>query len=348
MSTPKQLLAKLLETRPALDKNAPVACKARKVVFLHLTEEIVTAWKDFQNEANLLGQALEDAQSERSDGLYPDGIDHDPSGCTVSFHSRSAARRAAQFLADIEGFWKGNRVGTERIDDYHLGDKTIRCKIVHVCFFFDPNGFMNFDFTYNRVDAVVPIDRDQHQLAKKYLDAFSQVTDHGVVSDWPYAKVDLDRIWKTHQLRVKLMRLIVSSCRVKKPHPEINAPSQAVAFQEDKESVEILVDGKIPPNFTSATKRAVLALALQPDLNAIDTKKFCSEFDPTWATNKGIKNLPKKFSQAMQALRGVIHGLHDDALGKRTARVVGITFGKKPSSTKLKQQIGFLLKPQED
>jgi hypothetical protein len=349
MSTPKQLLAKLLKTRPAMDNTVQVSTEARKVVYIHFTEKIVALRNEFQKEDNLLAQAMEDAHTAQGDGLYPDGIAHDSSACTVSFTSKSAAKKAAQFLADIYGFWRNNREGTERIDDYRLRDKTMRCTLESACSFFDPNGFMDFHFTDLPLGAVVTIDRDQHQFAKRYLDAFSQVQDHGIVPDWPYAKGDCERIWKTHQLKVKLTQLIVSSCQTKKPHPEITLPSHTITFQDDEGGVDILVDGTAPKKFNSTARRAVLALSLQPDLAAINTKNFCNDFDPVWGKTKfGLKNVPKKFAQAMQSLRRVVHGLHDELLGDSKARVVGIKFENKPSNAKLKQQIGNLLKPQPD
>jgi hypothetical protein len=109
--------------------------------------------------------------------------------------------------------------------------------------------------------------------------------------------------------------------------------------------IDICVNGLLP-KLTSAAKRAVLALALQPDLAVINTENFCGDYDPDWAkATAGIKNVPKKFSQAMVALQRHIPGIRHESLGRGSARVGGILFGPRPPAAKLKKQISFLLNP---
>jgi hypothetical protein len=344
MRTPKELLAGLLERRwvahGSKDSTQDSSKDQRKVVYFVFTDKIEAARQEYISLAKVLSQSMEYASSTRITGPSPKAEGLDPAACTVHFSSKSGAKKAAQFLADIYGFWRGNHSEAEDIGSYHVHDKAIRCEIDHVCYFFDPNGFMDFSFTDNQVERVVSIDKDQHQFAKRYLDVLSSISDQGIVPDWPYDKDDCELIWETHQARVNLLRLILSSCIDKKPHPAIQKSYRVITFKPDDDDFDILMDGELLSKFTSAARRAILALALQRDLAAIDMEDFCNAWDPPWANDKSrLKKPSQKFSQAIQSLRRKVPGLNHEPIGAGRARVDGIMFGDKPSAAKLKKQI---------
>ena len=345
MRTTKELLAGLLDGRWVAqgprDSTKGSSKEQRKVVYFVFTDKIKGAGQQYRLMADALVDAIEDARRALVTGPSPDQIGRDPSACTVHFSSKAGAKKAAQFLADIYGFWRGNDKGTEDIGSYHVHDKTIRSEIDHVCFFFDPNGFMDFDSKNHRVGEAITIDKDQHQFAKRYLDVLSQISDHGIVADWPYDEADRELIWETHQAKVTLLRLILFSCSDKKPHPDIQKSYRVITFKPDCVDFEIFMGGELLSKLNPAAHRAIVALALQSNLAAIETKDFCNAYDQVWAKAEfGSKNIPKKFAQAMQSLRQIVPELHHEPLGSGRARVYGIELKDKPSISKLKKRLG--------
>ena len=343
MRSTKELLSRLKDEHLEKHKLKQSADEDHKVVYFVLTNKIEAAKTKHRLLAEALHQTMADAHIAKVAQAFPEVIDCDPAGCIVQFFSKPEAQKAAQFLADLNGYWLGHSVGSETIEDGHLLGKAIRCKIDHPCLFHDPNGLLDFDFTNEKVDNIIAVPRDRHQLAKRYLNIFSRIIDQGIVPDWPYNDAERDRIWKTHQAKVALIHLVMTSCSERKPHPEKAGPLYRISFCKEEAGVDIMVDGAIPTKFTPAAKRAALALALEPDLARINTRKFCEAYDPTWADSRfGTKNIPKKFKQAMDALKKVLFHLQSESLGGGKARVSGITFEKRPTATALKNQIKVL------